>query len=117
MNLRTLLISTFLCAVLSVSAQSQAASNAPDVLLKQALHYGADKVIKSDDATLAEFRLEPYVAVLDKIITDTQPDFVFGGASTRGRELLSAAARLRSATPRTILRNSPPTPNAEPPEP
>jgi electron transfer flavoprotein alpha subunit len=63
-----------------------------DEPVKQAFHYGADTVIKSDNATLAEFRLEPYVAVLDKVIADTKPQFVLGGASTRGRELLAAAA-------------------------
>ncbi len=63
-----------------------------DDAVKQAFHYGADKVIDSDDATLAEFRLEPYVALLDKVVTDNQPQIVLGGASTRGRELLAAAA-------------------------
>jgi electron transfer flavoprotein alpha subunit len=63
-----------------------------DDLVKQAFQYGADKVIKSDDVTLADFRLEPYVALLDKIVTDSQPQVVLAGASTRGRELLAAAA-------------------------
>src|SRR5262249_6475390 len=47
---------------------------------------------KSDDATLAEFRLEPYVALLDKLVADEKPQIVLAGASTRGRELLAAAA-------------------------
>jgi electron transfer flavoprotein alpha subunit len=58
----------------------------------QAFHYGANRVIKADDATLAEFRLEPYVALLDKVVADNQAQVVIGGASTRGRELLAAAA-------------------------
>ena len=40
MNLRTILISTFLCAALCPSAKAQIPSDDPDVLLKQALHYG-----------------------------------------------------------------------------
>ncbi len=60
--------------------------------VKQAFQYGADNVIKCDDATLAEFRLEPYVALLDKVVNDVQPQYVLSGASTRGRELLAAAA-------------------------
>lgn len=63
-----------------------------DEIAKQAFTYGANKVIKADDATLAEFRLEPYVALLDKAIADQPPQIVLGGASTRGRELLAAAA-------------------------
>jgi electron transfer flavoprotein alpha subunit len=63
-----------------------------DEPIKQAFQYGAEKVIKCDDATLADFRLEPYVALLDKVVDDNQPQVVLGGASTRGRELLAAAA-------------------------
>src|SRR5712691_4785794 len=40
MNLRRILISTCLCAALSVSASAQTRSEDPDALLKQALHYG-----------------------------------------------------------------------------
>jgi len=39
-NLRRILISTCLCAALSVSASAQTRSEDPDALLKQALHYG-----------------------------------------------------------------------------
>jgi len=63
-----------------------------DTVVAEAFHNGADKVVKCDDPTLAEFRLEPYVALLDKVIADQQPSVVLGGASTRGRELLAAAA-------------------------
>ena len=63
-----------------------------DSIVQEAFHNGANRVIKSDDATLAEFRLEPYAALLDKVITDEKPQVVLGGASTRGRELLAAAA-------------------------
>src|SRR6266478_8812009 len=40
MNLRTILISSLLCAALLASARAQTPSDDPDVLLKQALHYG-----------------------------------------------------------------------------
>src|SRR5438477_3101003 len=63
-----------------------------DNIVQEAFHNGANRVIKSDDATLAEFRLEAYAALLDKVITDEKPQIVIGGASTRGRELLAAAA-------------------------
>ncbi len=57
-----------------------------------AFHYGADRVIQCDDATLADFRLEPYAALLGKLVVDHQPDVVLAGATTRGRELIAAAA-------------------------
>ncbi len=63
-----------------------------DPIVQQAFHYGAEKVIRCDDATLAEFRLEPYAALLGKVIADNQPLVVLSGTSTRGRELLAAAA-------------------------
>ena len=65
MNLRTLLISTFLCAVLSASAQAQAASDDPDVLLKQALHFG-DLYNWADAATLFGEAEQLYAARGDK---------------------------------------------------
>jgi electron transfer flavoprotein alpha subunit len=63
-----------------------------DFVVQQAFHYGANRVNKVDDATLADFRLEPYVALVDKLIAEEKPQVVLGGASTRGRELLAAAA-------------------------
>src|SRR5256886_14040433 len=65
MNLRTLLISTFLCAVLSASAQAQAASDDADVLLKQALHFG-DLYNWVDAATLFGEAEQLYAARGDK---------------------------------------------------
>src|SRR5260221_3775044 len=61
-------------------------------LVQQAFAYGAERVVRCDDETLADFRLEPYAALLDKIVQDEQPLAVFGPASLRGRELLAAAA-------------------------
>jgi electron transfer flavoprotein alpha subunit len=63
-----------------------------DEAVQQAFHNGADRVIKADDTTLTDFRLEAYVALLDKLVADDQPQVVISGASTRGRELLAAAA-------------------------
>ncbi|HVO44682.1 MAG TPA: electron transfer flavoprotein subunit alpha/FixB family protein [Aggregatilineales bacterium] len=63
-----------------------------DAVAAEAFQYGADRVIKSDDATLADFRLEPYAALLDKVIAGENPSVVIAGASTRGRELVAASA-------------------------
>jgi electron transfer flavoprotein alpha subunit len=53
---------------------------------------GADKAIICDDATLKDFRLEPYAALLVKLVRDHAPKAVLAIGSTRGRELLAAAA-------------------------
>lgn len=53
-------------------------------------HYGADKVVKCEDATLADYRLEPYAALLGKVVGDAKA--VIGGGSTRGRELIAAVS-------------------------
>lgn len=54
--------------------------------------YGADKALICDDATLNGFRLEPYAAVLSKLVSDNQPKVVLAIGTTRGRELLAASA-------------------------
>ena len=61
-------------------------------LAKEAGYYGADKAIASDDATLNGFRLEPYAALLSKLVQDNRPKAVLAIGTTRGRELLAASA-------------------------
>jgi electron transfer flavoprotein alpha subunit len=63
-----------------------------DGVSAQAAHYGADTVITADDATLASFRLEPYAALLVSVVKQHTPSVVLAGSTTRGRELLAAAA-------------------------
>lgn len=63
-----------------------------DDVVQEAFHYGASKVIKADDATLADFRPEPYIALLAKLASDQPPDFVVAAATTRGREVLGGAS-------------------------
>lgn len=54
--------------------------------------HGADKAIVSDDATLNGFRLEPFAALLSKLVADNKPKAVLAIGSARGRELLAASA-------------------------
>ncbi len=54
--------------------------------------YGADAAIKADDASLEDYRFEPYVALLAKLAKEKTPDIVLAGATTSGRELLAGAA-------------------------
>lgn len=59
---------------------------------QQALHYGADSVLAADDATLKDFRLEPYAAVLTKVAQEQQPAAILLGASNAGLELSAYVA-------------------------
>lgn len=59
---------------------------------QEAAAYGADKALVCDDATLREYRLEPYAALLTKLVQETAPALVLAGATSRGRELLAASA-------------------------
>ncbi len=54
---------------------------------QEAIAYGADKVLLAEDETLADFRVEPYAALLAEMARETEPDVVLVGATFRGREL------------------------------
>lgn len=57
---------------------------------KQALEYGADSVIMSDDPALADFRAEVFASTLTA--AGEIPDAIFLPTSTRGRELAAMLA-------------------------
>jgi electron transfer flavoprotein alpha subunit len=59
---------------------------------REAGQYGADRALVCEDATLKDFRLEPYAALLSKLVAEHQPKAVIAVATSRGRELLGAAA-------------------------
>lgn len=58
----------------------------------EAAQYGADEVVVCDDASLKAYRLEPYAAVLTFVVQQHHPRAVVAAATSRGRELLAAAA-------------------------
>ncbi len=58
----------------------------------EAAQYGADKALVCEDATLKDYRLEPYAALLTKLVQEQQPKAVVAAATSRGRELLAASA-------------------------
>jgi electron transfer flavoprotein alpha subunit len=58
----------------------------------EAGRYGARSALICDDATLADFRLEPYAALLTKLVRERGPLAVVGPGTSRGRELLAASA-------------------------
>lgn len=61
-------------------------------IASEAITFGADKAIVCEDASLNDFRAEPYTALLTKIAIDLKPDVIMAGASTRGRDLVSGLA-------------------------
>ena len=63
-----------------------------NALAQEAIHCGADNVIICDDPTLAEFRVEPYATLLSSLAKDRSPSVIIAGATTRGRDILGAAA-------------------------
>lgn len=58
----------------------------------QAGQYGADQALVCEDTTLNGFRLEPYAALLTRVVETRQPRFVIAVGSSRARELLAASA-------------------------
>jgi electron transfer flavoprotein alpha subunit len=56
-------------------------------MVQEAIAHGADKVLVAEDTTLANFRVEPYAALLAKAVRDAEPTAVLIGATFRGREL------------------------------
>ncbi len=54
--------------------------------------HGADEVLVADDATLADFRVEPYAALAAKLAREHGPAVLLAGATTAGRDLFGALA-------------------------
>jgi len=61
-------------------------------LAQEAISYGADKALLAEDATLADFRVEPQVALLAKVAREDRAAVILIGATFRGRELGPALA-------------------------
>ncbi|MDL1901501.1 electron transfer flavoprotein subunit alpha/FixB family protein [Anaerolineae bacterium CFX9] len=61
-------------------------------IAQEAGRYGAQKALVCDDATLRDFRLEPYAALLTKLVQDHAPKAVVAVATSRARELLASSA-------------------------
>jgi electron transfer flavoprotein alpha subunit len=63
-----------------------------DTVAAEAFHYGADEVLLADDATLDDYRCEPYTALLAKLAGDGKPQVILFPTTTRGRELAAMSA-------------------------
>lgn len=58
----------------------------------QAVQYGAGQVFFAEDPTLAEYRPEPYTALLGKLAQEHQPEVILFPTTTRGREIAAMCA-------------------------
>jgi len=66
-------------------------------LAKDAIAYGADKVILYDEPILKNYTADSYTKVLTDVIIEKKPEIVLIGATSVGRELASrAAVRLKT---------------------
>ncbi|RMG75287.1 MAG: electron transfer flavoprotein subunit alpha/FixB family protein [Chloroflexi bacterium] len=63
-----------------------------EALAQEAAKYGANKVIVSTDATLKDWRVEAYAALLTKLVQDHKPQVVIAVGTSRARELLASSA-------------------------
>ncbi|HEC22106.1 MAG TPA: electron transfer flavoprotein subunit alpha/FixB family protein [Chloroflexi bacterium] len=61
-------------------------------LAQEAIQRGADNALVCEDETLAAFRLEPYASLLSGLAQERQPDVILAGATTRGSDIMGAAA-------------------------
>lgn len=61
-------------------------------LAREAIAYGADRVLLADDPTLADYRTAPYARLLVSLARQERPEVVLLGASARGRDLAGAVA-------------------------
>ena len=57
-----------------------------------AVQYGADQVYFCDDATLKDFRAEPYASLLSGLAKEHQPEVILFPTTSRGRELAGMVA-------------------------
>ena len=61
-------------------------------LAQKAFEYGASSVLLCDDASLADYRLEPYAALLAKLAAEQKPEVILGPTNSRVRELFGASS-------------------------
>lgn len=58
----------------------------------QAFQYGADEVMYADETSLADYRAEPYAAIIANQVGQANPDVLLFPTTTRGRELAGMSA-------------------------
>lgn len=61
-------------------------------IAQEAFHYGADEVLLADDASLEDYRPEPYTTPLTNQAKASNPEVILFPTTTRGREIAAMSA-------------------------
>lgn len=61
-------------------------------IAQEAIHYGADEVLLFDDASLADYRPEPYTTPITRQAKTSTPEIILFPTTTRGREIAAMSA-------------------------
>ncbi len=61
-------------------------------LAQEAIQFGADEVLLSEDATLEDYRPEPFTAIIARQASQAAPEIILFPTTTRGRELAGMSA-------------------------
>jgi electron transfer flavoprotein alpha subunit len=61
-------------------------------IAREAYHYGADEVRLADDASLEDYRPEPYTSVISSSLGESEVEVLLLPTTTRGRELAGMVA-------------------------
>src|SRR4030067_3498509 len=63
-----------------------------EAIAQEAFQYGASEVMLGDDATLDDYRSEPYAALVARLAGEGKPDVILFPTNTRGRAAAAMAA-------------------------
>jgi len=88
----TLTAAKNLTASLSGGVTAIVAGSGVKAAAEQAVHYGADEVFLADDASLMDYRAEPYASLVSGLAKEHKPEVILFPTTTRGRELAAMVA-------------------------
>jgi electron transfer flavoprotein alpha subunit len=81
-----------LAGELGANVTALAFGSGAESLGQTAIHYGADEALVCDDASLVDYRPEPFTALVTKLAKEHQPEAILFPTSTRGREIAAMVA-------------------------
>ena len=74
------------------SAEAVVFGSGVEAVVKAAFEHGADEVFVADDASLADYRAEPYASTLSQLASAQGPDLILFPTTARTRELAAMSA-------------------------
>ena len=81
-----------LAAALSVPVVALVIGQGVDAVAKEAIAYGADKVLVADDAQFDAFKAQAYVVALKAAIAQVQPHIILASSNPGTRDVMALAA-------------------------